>query len=97
MSFDSNEHDEDRRFLVDKTYSTLTQHRGLLWVVVAIGTIWMLGYVLDVVAGPYNESTRFVHIVSGLLGTAAVIFVLCSIALGLLWGAALVVTRVQSR
>lgn len=71
--------------VTDRVWFVLSKYRTIVYGALAVLAIWMSGYALDVLAGPYNESTKLVHIVSGLLGAAALVVAICGLVVALLW------------
>ena len=71
----------------------VSEHRVAAYGVALVGSIWFLGYGLDLAAGGYSESTDLVHTISGLLGATAMVAALCAVFVGLLWAGLFVRNR----
>lgn len=71
----------------------VSEYRLAIYGLVAILSVWFLGYAVDLLAGPYNDSTNLAHTVSGLLGATAMVIALCAVLVGSLWAVLVVSNR----
>ena len=78
---------------IDRLKFVLSEYRLVVYGALGVFGVWMSGYVVDILAGPYSESTELAHTVSGLLGAAAMVLALCGLFVLLLWGGLFVSNR----
>lgn len=85
--------DEDVLTETDSAGYGLAQYKLPLSLVSAVVATGMLGYVIDIAAGPLTESTTLAHQISGLFGALALVLAICSVVLAVLWGGFLLTKR----
>lgn len=88
LDVDPSEVDEpgDLRFLLSE-YSAVVSFLG-----VVLGFA-LIGYVIDIIAGPLSQSTLFAHRVAGLFGGVAVVLFVCGVVIALTWMVLIVSNR----
>jgi hypothetical protein len=85
--------ESDSDSLLERVGFVLSEHRLVVYGALGVFAVWMSGYVVDLLAGPYSESTELAHTISGLLGATAMVLALCGALVSALWAVLILSNR----
>ncbi|WP_152421558.1 hypothetical protein [Haloferax gibbonsii] len=76
-----------------RALSALSEYTPVLYFIGSVLGILFLGYAVDILAGPLNESTVLAHQISGLLAAVALVLAICGVLVAVLWAGLFISNR----